>query len=62
MSDHSAAGGLLLALAVLFFATALRQAIGDEDAAAELAPEWLSRVDSTPGFAILRPYGPTEPA
>ena len=45
------AGGLLLALAALFVATALRHAIGDEDAAA--APAWLSRVDSMPGLAAF---------
>ncbi len=46
------AGGLLLALAALFVATALRHAIGDEDAAAAAAP-WLSRVDSMPGLAAF---------
>lgn len=44
------AGGLLLALAVLFFATALRHAIVDEDVAAEATPKWLSRVEATPGL------------
>ena len=47
------AGGLLLALAALFVATALRHAIGDEDAAAAAAPPWLSRVDAMPGLAAF---------
>jgi hypothetical protein len=48
------AGGLLLAIAVLFLATALRQAIagGDDDAVAA-APQWLSRVESMPGVAAF---------
>jgi hypothetical protein len=47
------AGGLLLALAALFFATALRYAIGDEDDEAAAAPRWLSRVESMPGIAAF---------
>jgi hypothetical protein len=45
--------GLLLAIAVLFYATALRQAIAGEDAAAAPAPQWLSRVESMPGVAAF---------
>jgi hypothetical protein len=47
------AGGLLLALAALFYATALRHALGAEDAAAAAAPKWLSRVESMPGLAAF---------
>lgn len=47
------AGGLLLALAVLFLAAALRQAIAGDDAAAAPAPQWLSRVESMPGLAAF---------
>jgi hypothetical protein len=46
------AGGLLLAIAVLFLGTALRQAIAGDDAAAA-APQWLSRVESMPGVAAF---------
>jgi len=46
-------GGLLLALAALFLATALRHAIGDERPAAAAAPHWLSRVESMPGLAAF---------
>ena len=47
--------GLLLAIAVLFYATALRQAIAGDDAAAAAAPapQWLSRVESMPGVAAF---------
>jgi threonine/homoserine/homoserine lactone efflux protein len=47
------AGGLLLAIAVLFYATALRQAIAGDAAAAEASPQWLSRVESMPGVAAF---------
>ena len=47
------AGGLLLALAVLFLATALRHAIVDEDVAPEAPRKWLSRVESTPGLVVF---------
>ena len=47
------ASGLLLAIAVLFYATALRQAIAGDDAAAAPAPQWLSRVESMPGVAAF---------
>jgi hypothetical protein len=47
------AGGLLLALAALFYATALRQALAGDDTAAAAAPQWLSRVESMPGVAAF---------
>ena len=46
-------GGLLLAIAVLFYATALRRAIAGDDAAAAPAPRWLARVESMPGVAAF---------
>ena len=46
-------GGLLLALAALFYATALRRAIADEDAAAAPAQRWLARVETMPGPAAF---------
>ena len=46
-------GGLLLALAALFYATALRRAIADEDAAAAPAQRWLARVETMPGLAAF---------
>ena len=47
------AGGLLLAIAVLFYSTALRQAIAGDDAADKTAPKWLSRVVSMPVLAAF---------
>jgi hypothetical protein len=47
------AGGLLLAIAVLFLGTALRQAIAGDDVAAAASPQWLSRVESMPGMAAF---------
>ena len=46
-------GGLLLAIAALFLATALRHAFGGERPAVAAAPQWLSRVDSMPGLAAF---------
>ena len=47
------AGGLLLALAALFYATALRQALAGDHTATAAAPQWLSRVESMPGVAAF---------
>jgi hypothetical protein len=47
------AGGLLLAIAVLFLATALRQAVAGDDVAPAAAPQWLSRVQAMPGVAAF---------
>ena len=46
-------GGLLLALSALFYATALRRAIADEDAAAAPAPRWLARVETMSGLTAF---------
>lgn len=45
-------GGLLLALAALFYATALRRALADADEDAP-ARGWLARVETMPGLAAF---------
>jgi threonine/homoserine/homoserine lactone efflux protein len=44
---------LLLTIAVLFYSTALRQAIAGDDAAEAAAPKWISRIVSMPAVAAF---------